>query len=62
MFCTILIMNWVGGKYNTYCAQKRDYENITVRVYTHDESDIKFRERTNMADNAVKREKVMSFA
>ena len=33
-----------------------------TRLYTHDESDIEFREVHNMADNAVRREKMMDFA
>ena len=62
MFCTLVIGNWVCGKYNTWSRERMDYENITCRVYTHDESDISFRERTNMMDHVVRREKVMSFA
>ena len=62
LFATILIANWIGGKYNSYCSEKRDYENVTCRVYTHDESDINFREKTNMADHVVRREKAMAFA
>ena len=33
-----------------------------TRVYTHDESDIKFREVDNMTDAAVRRDKIISFA
>jgi hypothetical protein len=33
-----------------------------TRVYTHDESDIKFREGNNMADTAVRRDKTIAFA
>ena len=33
-----------------------------TRVYTHDESDIKFREVDNMTDSAVRRDKIISFA
>ena len=62
LFATVLIGNWMAGKYNTYTAEKRDYESITCRVYTHDESDIGFRERTNMADHVVRREKILKFA
>ena len=62
LFATLAIGNWIAGKYNTYCSEQRDYDNITCRVYTHDESDISFRERSNMADHVVRREKIITFA
>ena len=33
-----------------------------TRIYTHDESDIEFREPTNMNDSAVRRDKTITFA
>ena len=33
-----------------------------TRVYTDDETDIKYREVTNKSDEAVKREKIYKFA
>lgn len=37
---------------------KSNLINFKARVYTHDESDIEFRERHNMMDHIVKREKI----
>ena len=39
-----------------------DNEFIMQRVYTHDETDIQFRETINMTDSAVKRDKTIKFA
>ena len=42
---------------------QNDDNNWTLqRVYTHDESDIRYRETTNRTDGAVKREHAMRYA
>ena len=35
---------------------------VLTRLYTHDESDIEFREAHNMTDAAVRRDKTLAFA
>jgi hypothetical protein len=56
-----VIFSFGGSKFIEYNAKKDDNDFILQRVYTHDESDIRFREFTNKTDGAVKREHCMSY-
>ena len=58
----VAIGSFVATKWIQYNSDKSDYEWVMTRVYTHDESDIAFREDTNMVDSAVKRDKTVAFA
>ena len=57
-----IIGKYVASKYLEHRAKQMDYESIMTRVYTTDESDIEFRESTNMVDHAVRRVKLIEFA
>ena len=50
------------NKYVNAISAQDDHDFVMTRVYTHDESDIKFREPDNMVDGAVRRTKILSFA
>jgi hypothetical protein len=58
------------GIITTYCygtvlqkqAENRDLQYTMQRVYTHDESDIRYRETTNRTDAAVKREHALAYS
>ena len=60
--CGIVIGKFIFSKYAGYHAEQTDNAAIMTRIYTHDESDIEFREAHNMTDQAVRREKCISFA
>lgn len=62
----MLAMGIVGtyaiGSYFHSVAKEDDNRWILQRVYTHDESDISYREVTNRTDGAVKREHAIRYA
>ena len=62
MIAGIVIGKFVANKWITYNSDKSDYDWAMTKVYIHDESDIAFRESTNMVDSAVKRDKSIAFA
>ena len=39
----MIIFKWFGSKYISYFAEQADNEFVRTRIYTHDESDMKFR-------------------
>ena len=57
----LIIVNFCANKWNNYNAEQSD-NHIMTRVYTHDESDITFKEVGNMNDSAVRRTKTIEFA
>ena len=61
-FAVMCIGKFCFNKYVNAVSSYDDYEFVMTRVYTHDESDIKFREADNMTDAAVRRDKIISFA
>merc|ERR1712070_97460 len=61
-FAVAIIGGWAINKWVNYNTEGRDQEFVMTRLYTHDESDIEFREAYNMTDAAVKRDKIMAFA
>ena len=61
-FAVMCISKFVYNKYVNALVASDDHDFVMTRVYTHDESDIKFREPDNMVDSAVRRDKILSFA
>ena len=61
-FAVICIGKFTFNKYISYMSDSSDDSFVMTRVYTHDESDIAFREPNNMTDGAVRRDKIISFA
>ena len=57
-----MISSMVLSKWLVWLSQSRDAEFVMQHIYTHDESDISFREKTNMTDGAVKRTKILAYA
>ena len=53
---------WSLGAMSNYRGEQRDYECVMTQMYTHDESDIEFRDPNNMTDQAVRRTKIVEFA
>ena len=49
------------NKSKAYLDRRNNHSFIEARIYTHDESDISFKERTNKSDSAVSREKILAF-
>ena len=56
------IFMYVSTKWNNKWARKLDDDFVMARLYTHDESSIEFREKSNMPDHAVRRTKMIDFA
>jgi hypothetical protein len=57
-----IIGSYVVGSYFRKIARDDDNRWTLQRVYTHDESDIQYREVTNRTDGAIKREHAMKYA
>ena len=62
MLAVSIVGTYVVGSYFQQVAKGDDDRWILQRVYTHDESDIQYREVTNRNDGAVKREHAMRYA
>ena len=52
---SVVIAKWMLCHWIDYNAKETDDSFVMVQQYTHDESDIAFREANNMTDNAVRR-------
>ena len=61
-FAVMCIGKFGYNKYINYMSEGMDSDFVMTRVYTHDESDIEFREKHNMVDAAVRRDKTIAFA
>ena len=59
--CMGLITGYGLEKFVEYCNAEDD-RNVTMRVYTDDESDTRFKSVYNKTDGAVAREKAMAYA
>ena len=57
----IIIVNFCANKFISYHSEQSD-NHVLTRIYSHDESDIGFKEYTNMHDSAVRRTKSIEFA
>lgn len=57
-----IIGTYVTGSVLSKVAKNDDNNWTMQRVYTHDESDIRYREVTNRTDGAVKREHALKYA
>ena len=57
-----LIGSYVAGKYVKSISESDDNLWTMQHIYTHDESDISYRETNNRTDGAVKREKALAYA
>ena len=62
MLAMSIVGTYVTGSYFKKVAADDDNRWIMQRVYTHDESDMTYRETTNRTDGAVKREHAMRYA
>ena len=62
IIAAIVITKYTGTQFLDWIAKSMDSADIMTRVYTHDESDIEFREPHNMVDSAVRRTKTIEFA
>lgn len=57
-----IITCFFANKFLMYNSKKSDNEWTLTRIYTEDETDIEYKEVTNKADSAVKRDKITKFA
>ena len=55
------IASFVAGSIMKHGVDKDDQEWTMQHVYTDDESDFTYRERTNKTDPAVKRQKIIAY-
>ena len=62
MLAVTIVGTYVVGSHFKKIAEADDNNWVMQRVYTHDESDIKYREQTNRTDGAVKREHAIKYA
>ena len=57
-----IITSFFASKFLTYNSKTADNQWTLTRVYTDDETDVKYKERDNKTDAAVKRQKLVRFA
>ena len=57
----LIIVNFTANKWNSYHSEQVD-NHVMTRIYTHDESDIGFKDVGNMHDGSVRRQKAIDFA
>lgn len=57
-----MIGSYIGTKYVQNISESDDNNWALQHIYTHDESDISYREVNNRTDGAVKREKALKYA
>ena len=62
MLAVTIVGTYVVGAHFKGIAEADDNNWVMQRVYTHDESDIKYREQTNRTDGAVKREHAIKYS
>ena len=56
-----MIGSYVGGQFISYCASEDDNSFIRQHVYTDDESDMSYREKSNKTDGAVRRKLIFAY-
>ena len=57
-----MIGTWGLAKFINWNSKGDDDSFVMQHVYTDDESDISFREKTNKTDGAVRRKLIISYA
>ena len=57
-----MIGSYVGGSFISYCSKDDDNSFITQHVFTDDESDMTYREKTNKTDGAVRRKLIFAYS
>lgn len=57
-----IIGSYGASQFLTSVSRKRDDEWVTQHIYTDDESDISYREKTNKTDGAVRRKLIVAYA
>jgi hypothetical protein len=62
MLAMTIIGTYICGAHFRRIGTNDDSAWVMQRVYTHDESDIQYREKTNRTDGAIKREHAMKYA
>ena len=62
MLAVTIMGTYVTGSYFRSVGNYDDNQWALQQVYTHDESDIQYRETTNRTDAAVKREHAIRYA
>ena len=62
MLAVTIVGTYAFGSVFTRIAKADDNNWTNQRVYTHDETDIRYREQTNRTDGAVKREHALKYA
>ena len=60
--CATIVCSYALGVTLQYLAHADDDQWSRQRVYTHDESDIRYKETSNRTDGAVKREHAIRYA
>ena len=58
----LMIGSWGLAKFINWNSKEDDDSFVMQHVYTDDESDISFREKTNKTDGAVRRKLIISYA
>ena len=57
-----MIAMWAGSKGIHWWTNRLDDDYCLQHVYTDDESDVSFRDKTNKTDGAVKRKLILAYA
>ena len=57
-----MIGTWALSKYLHWLTTTEDDSFVMQHVYTDDESDVSYREKTNKTDGAVKRKLILAYA
>ena len=57
-----MIGSYVGGQFLTYVSTEDDNSFVRQHIYTDDESDVAYRDKTNKTDGAVRRKLIFAYA
>ena len=57
-----MIGSYVGGQFISYVASEDDNSFVRQHVYTDDESDMNYRDKSNKTDGAVRRKLILAYS
>lgn len=61
MIAMVTVGMFFTAKFFNYVAENDDAEFVMQHIYTDDESDISFRDKTNKTDGAVRRKLIIAY-
>ena len=61
-FAMGIIGSYGASQFLGSCGRRRDDEWVTQHIYTDDESDMSYRDKSNKTDGAVRRKLIVAYA